>query len=120
MKHVLLCLVVALVFTSPLPAQNPPRTKLLIAFGSYRDRPKHPNIFFYEHDGSASGQMAGKVNTPRNVASAEGHPSLSQDGRFCAFTYELENNTGRIHFWDRKEQKLVEHPTLNNSPNAQM
>jgi Tol biopolymer transport system component len=96
------------------------RSKLLIAFASYRDRPKHPNIFFYEHDGVAKGQIVGKVGTARNIASAEGHPSLSSDGRFCAFTFELENSTGQIYFWDRKEQKLVEHATLNNSPNAQM
>src|SRR6516162_7376375 len=96
------------------------RSKLLIAFASYRDRPKHPNIFFYEHDGVAKGRIVGKVGTARNIASAEGHPSLSGDGRFCAFTFELENNTGQIYFWDRKEQKLVEHPTLNNSPSAQM
>jgi Tol biopolymer transport system component len=97
-----------------------PASKLLIAFASYRDRPKHPNIFFYEHDGIGQGKIVGKVGTPRNVASAEGHPSLSHDGRFCAFTFELENNTGQVYFWDRQEQKLVEHPTLNNSPNAQM
>src|SRR5262249_41189131 len=97
-----------------------PHRKLLIAFGSYRDRPKHPNIFFYEHDGVSKGEIVGKVGTPRNVASAEGHPSLSLDGRFCAFTFELENNTGRIYFWDRKEQKLVDHSVLNSSPNAQI
>jgi Tol biopolymer transport system component len=99
---------------------NSAAPKLLIAFGSYRDRPKHPNIFFYEHDGISRGEIVGKAGTPRNVDSAAGHPSLSVDGRFCAFTFELENNTGQIYFWDRKEQKLVEHPTLNNSPNAQM
>src|SRR5438105_2155900 len=102
------------------PAQKTPASKLLIAFGSYRDRPRHPNIFFYDHDGIGSGKIVGKVGTPRNIASAEGHPSLSQDGRYCAFTFELENNTGRIYFWDRKEGKLVEHPALNDSPNAQM
>src|SRR5260221_10098889 len=80
---------------------DPPR-KLLIAFGSYRDRPKHPNIYFYEHDGISKGKIVGNVGTPRNVASAEGHPSLSHDGRYCGFTFELENNTGRIYFWDRK------------------
>ena len=102
------------------PAQKATAPKLLIAFGSYRDRPKQPNIFFYEHDGVGNGKIVGKVGTQRNVASAEGHPSLSHDGRFCAFTFELENNTGRIYFWDRKEQKLVDHPALNSSPNAQM
>jgi Tol biopolymer transport system component len=101
------------------PAQDPPGSKLLIAFASYRERPKHPNIFFYEHDGLAGGKILGKVGTPTG-ATAEGHPSLSHDGRYCAFTFELENNTGQIYFWDRKEQQLVEHPALNNSPNAQM
>jgi Tol biopolymer transport system component len=105
---------------SSVPAPKAPAAKLLITFGSYRDRPKHPNIFFYEHDGISSGKIVGKVGTERNNATAEGHPSLSRDGRFCAFTFELENNTGRISFWDRKEQKLIEHPALNNSPNAQM
>jgi Tol biopolymer transport system component len=101
------------------PAPSPPGAKLLIAFASYRDRPKHPNIFFYEHDGIGSGKLLGKVGT-QTGATAEGHPSLSHDGRYCAFTFELENNTGQIYFWDRKEQQLVEHPAMNNSPNAQM
>src|SRR4051794_31815077 len=53
------------------PAQKAPASRLLIAFGSYRDRPKHPNIFFYEHDGIGSGKIVGKVGTERNNASAE-------------------------------------------------
>jgi Tol biopolymer transport system component len=105
---------------APATAQKPATTKLLIAFGSYRERPKHPNIFFYEHDGVSTGQLLGKIAGTPKGATAEGHPSLSQDGRYCAFTFELENNTGRINFWDRKEQKLVEHPVLNSSPNALM
>src|SRR5271168_4475283 len=107
-------------FAALLPAQEPVPTKLLIAFASYRERPKHPNIFFYEHDGIATGKIVGSIATSRGVASADSHASLSHDGRFCAFTYELENNTGRIHFWDVKEQKLIELPKINDSPNAQM
>ena len=103
-----------------LPAQEQPKTKLLIAFASYRERPKHPNIFFYEHDGVASGKIVGSVTTTRAMASADSHPSLTHDGRFCAYTFELENNTSRIYFWDRKEQKLVDLPNINASPNAQM
>src|SRR5262245_37661540 len=66
-----------------------PTTKLLIAFTSYRDRPKHPNILFYEHDGVAGGKVVGAVGTPRQAASADSRPSLSHDGRYCAFTFEL-------------------------------
>lgn len=108
-----------LCFALPVAAQKPADAKLLIALGSYRDRPKHPNIFFYEHDGIAGGKILGKPATPQG-ATAEGHPSLSHDGRYCAFTFEVENNTGRISFWDRKENKLIEHPDINNSPNALM
>src|SRR5262245_34256368 len=103
-----------------LQAQEPPAVKVLIAFSSYRERPKHPNIFFYEHDGVGKGKIIGSVTTTRAMASADSHPSLSHDGRFCAYTYELENNTSRINFWDMKENKLVELPNLNTSPNAQM
>src|SRR6516165_5573838 len=100
-----------------LAAQEPAPAKLLIAFSSYRDRPKHPLIYFYEHDGVANGKIVGSVGTPRS-ADAAGRPVLSQDGRYCVFTFEVENKTSKILCWDRKEQKLVELPTINDSPNA--
>src|SRR5205809_1969925 len=104
MQRTLPCLAVALLAAGGLlPAQEKPAVKLLLAFASYRERPKHPNIFFYEHDGKETGKLAGSVGTPRGVASADAHPVLSHDGRWCAFTFELENQTGRVHFWDRKE-----------------
>src|SRR5437762_3419620 len=93
-----------------------PGVKLLIAFSSYKDRPKHPNIFFYEHDGVAAGKIVGSVGTQRNIASADARPCLSHDGRYCAFTHEVENKTSRIYCWDLKEQKLVDLPALNDSP----
>src|SRR5262245_19608746 len=96
----LIVLLANLRFVVALRAQNPPRAMVLIAFASYRDRPKHPNIFFYEHDGIANGKILSKVGTPIG-ATAEGHPSVSHDGRYCAFTFEVENNTGQLYFWDR-------------------
>ena len=109
MKYLLLFVVLAIALSTlrqdPL---KPAPAKLLIAFASYSERPKHPNIFFYEHDGVATGKIIGSVGTPRAMASAEAHPSLSHDGRYCAFTFELENKTGRIQCWDLKEQKLVD------------
>jgi Tol biopolymer transport system component len=121
MKRTLLFVVAALLCVAALlPAQEPGPIKLLIAFSSYRERPKHPNIFFYEHDGVANGKIIGSVGTQRAMASADSHPTLSHDGRFCAFTFELENNTGRINFWDMNEKKLIELPAINTSPNAQM
>src|SRR5688500_3018817 len=99
---------------SPLPsllrAQEPSPGKLLIAFASYRDRPKHPQVFFYEHDGVSTGKLVGGTGTVKNAANAEAQPSLSHDGRFCAFTFEIENKTARVQCWDRKEQKFVDLP----------
>jgi Tol biopolymer transport system component len=117
MKRFVPCLVIVLAGIPARPAQKPAPTKLLIAFSSYRERAKHPNVFFYEHDGIASGKIVGSVGTSRS-ADASGQPSLSRDGRFCVFTFELENKTSRIYCWDRREQKLVELSAINDSPNA--
>jgi dipeptidyl aminopeptidase/acylaminoacyl peptidase len=121
MYRAILIVVAVVAVMGILPAQEPATgTKLLIAFGSYRERPKHPNIFLYEHDGIATGKILGSVNSPRGVASAEGHPSLTHDGRFCAFTFELENNTGKVYYWDVKGHKQVDIEPINSTPNAQM
>jgi Tol biopolymer transport system component len=98
-----------------------PAPKLLIAFASYRDRPKHPCIYFYEHDGVATGKIAGMVGgSPAKIADAYGHPTLTHDGKLCAYTHEVENQTGRIVFWDLKTQKVVDPAPVLASPNAQM
>lgn len=122
MKRLLPCLALVLFAGVPfVPGQQQPApAKLLIAFSSYRDRPKHPNIYFYEHDGVANGKIVGQVGTPRTIASADAQPSLSHDGQFCFFTHEVENKTSRIYCWDLKQQKLVDLANINNSPNAQM
>jgi Tol biopolymer transport system component len=78
----------------------------------------HPRVYFYEHDGVAQGKVLGSIE-PVNQRS-DYHPSLSHDGRFCAFASELENQTGRIQLWDLKEKKLLELPALNDTPHAQM
>src|SRR5262245_20967676 len=119
MRRLMLVLFVFLTVHSLLPAQET-KAKLLIAFASYRDRPKHPNIFFYEHDGVSSGKVIGSITTPRSVATAEAHPWLTADGKYCAFTFEEENKTGRIHFWDIGEKKLIDLPKINETPNAQL
>lgn len=115
MRYLLLAL-----FFLPLAASAQEPAKITIAFASYRDRPKHPNIFFYEHDGISNGKIVGTITTPRNVATAEAHPWLTQDGKYCAFTFEEENKTSRIHFWDMSEKKLLDLPKINDTPNAQL
>jgi Tol biopolymer transport system component len=108
----------ALAASQQLQPPKDPTVKLLIAFASFKERPLHPRIYFYEHDGIASGKIVGSID-PVNQRS-DYHPSLSHDGRFCAFASELENQTGRILFWDLKEKKLVDLPKLNDSPNGQL
>jgi Tol biopolymer transport system component len=93
-----------------------PDTKILIAFSSFRERKQHPKIYFYEHDGVATGKITGSIDTVDKRS--DYHASLSHDGRFCAFSSELENQTGRILFWDVKDKKLVDLLNINDSPNA--
>jgi Tol biopolymer transport system component len=114
MPRLLSCLLLFLL-TSSLLAQD---VKLLIAFSSFRDRRLHPRVYFYEHDGVGTGKIVGGID-PVNQRS-DYHPSLSHDGRYCAFASELENQTSRISFWDRKEKKLVVLAKINDSPNAQL
>src|SRR5262245_46667442 len=119
-RSALLCAILSGLLGTPR-ADEPPRTKLLIAFASYRDRPRHPCIYFYEHDGVASGKSAGMLGgTPRQTADAFARPTLSHDGLWCAYTHEVENNAGRILLWNLQDQKNVELPAVLNSPNAQM
>ena len=92
-------------------------TKLLIAYGSYKDRGKYPTITFYEHDGVANGKVIGTI--PAVNLRSDSHPTLSHDGRWCAFTSELENQTSRILLWDMQAKQLVELPIINDSPNSQ-
>lgn len=93
-------------------------TKLLLAFASYRDRPMHAKTFFYEHDGVSEGKIIGSIE-PVNLRQ-DTHPSLTADGKLCAFNLELENNAGRIGLWDMTTKKLIDLPNLNDSPNALM
>jgi Tol biopolymer transport system component len=106
--------------------QSPPppaKTRLFIAFASFRERPLHPRVYFYEHDGVADGKITGSIDAVNQRS--DYHPSLSHDGRWCAFASERENDVGRIQLWDVKERKLVtsavnDHPGLNDSPNGQL
>jgi Tol biopolymer transport system component len=111
----LLSLLLVLLLTTSAAAED---LKLLVAFSSFRERRNHPKVYFYEHDGVGKGQLVGSIDAVNQRS--DFRPSLSRDGRFCAFASELENQTGRISLWDRKEKKLVELPKLNDSPNAQL
>lgn len=96
------------------PAQQ--SSKVLIAYGSYKDRGKYPTVTFYEHDGVANGKVIGTI--PAVNLRSDSHPTLSHDGRWCAFTSELENQTSRTLLWDMQAKQLVEMPVINDSPNS--
>src|SRR5262245_14365229 len=109
MRHlpILLLVLAAVPFA---PAQQP-AGKILRAFASTRERraPPYPKIYFYEHDGVASGKLLGSVESVTggtNKTRADMHPSLSQDGRFCAFSAQFGVLDGaRIVMWDRTAHK---------------
>lgn len=97
------------------PAADPPK-KLLIAFSSYRDRPKHAQVYFYEHDGVSKGKIVGSIDTVANRQ--DYHPILSKNGKICVFASELENQTSKIFVYDMATKKLVTPPKLNDSTGA--
>jgi Tol biopolymer transport system component len=100
----------------------PAKTKLLLAFASTRERrdPPYPKIYFYEHDGVSHGKLLGAVESitkGTNNTRADMHPSLSHDGRFCAFSAQIGILDGaRIAIWDRKEGKLLDLAAIQESP----
>lgn len=106
-------------------AEQPGAAKLLIAFASTRERraPPYPMVYFYEHDGVASGKLLGSIPSitkGENSVRSDSHPSLSADGRYCAFAAQLGiQDGGRIEVWDRQEKKLLASPPgLNDLPSA--
>ena len=112
----IVCMSIAVGALSAQVKNEPSANRLLIAFASYKERGKQPKIHFYEHDGIDKGKLVGHIDTV-NLRS-DHHPSLSYDGRYCAFSSELENQVGKILFWDLKEKKLIDLPKLNDSPNS--
>lgn len=116
MYRFLLCLLVVAARPGCLTAQPAPDSftpKLLIAFSSVRERraPPYPRVFFYEHDGVANGRLVGSVESVTRgdqKTRSDMHPSLSRDGRYCAFSAQMGPTTGaRIEIWDRTEKKLL-------------
>lgn len=111
---ILLFAAASLSFVSAQPDAKP--VKLLIAFASTRERwdPPYPKVHFYEHDGGSKGKILESVDTiSKGVNSSRGdmHPSLSADGRYCAFASQFGvANGGQTEIWDRKEKKLLPLP----------
>jgi len=115
----LAALLAGLALDTPAAPPENESVKLLIAFSSFRERKLHPKVYFYEHDGVGDGKIVGSIDAVNQRS--DYHPSLSHDGRFCAFASELENQTGRIQLWDVRDKKLVElAAAVNDSPNGQM
>jgi Tol biopolymer transport system component len=112
----LLCLVMLAATVGRAAAQPAPEMgapKLLLAFASVRERraPPYPKIYFYEHDGVSQGKLLGSIDSITkgvNFTRSDMHPSLSRDGRYCAFSAQFGINDGaRIEIWDRVEKKLI-------------
>ena len=126
MRHLFLLLSGAAILfgfgaASPGPLRSSDRqetapARLLLAFASTRERwdPPYPKIYFYEHDGVSQGKMLESIDTISkgvNNSRADMHPSLSKNGRYCAFASQIGiANGGQTEIWDRKEKKLRELP----------
>lgn len=108
-----------------VPAQAVPDgqpTRLLIAFASTRERrdPPYPKIYFYEHDGVGQGKLLGSIDSitkGTNNTSSDMHPSLSRDGRYCAFSTQIGILDGaRIEIWDRAESRFLKPDGIQENP----
>jgi Tol biopolymer transport system component len=87
---------------------------LLIAFASYRARGDASDIYFYRHDGTGKGELVGPLPTESPRRRSDHRPSLSADGRFCAFAAQYrEAAPSSLRLWDRKEGKLLTLPASN-------
>jgi len=91
MKLSLLLLFILVAGREIAHAQELSGPKLLLAFSSVRERraPPYPKVYFYEHDGVGAGQLLGSIDSitnGTNFTRSDMHPSLSHDGRFCAFS----------------------------------
>ncbi len=111
-------------FAVAQPATESTSPKLLFAFSSHRERraPPYPKVYFYEHDGVSAGKLLGSIDSVTmsiSATRADMHPSLSRDGRFCAFSAQYGvTDGGRIEIWDRAEKKLLPFPAINDFPNV--
>jgi hypothetical protein len=101
----LACLCGSLLALALLPAESQPPPRLLIALSSFRDRPLHPRLYFYEHDGAANGKAAGALE-PVNLR-VETHPSLALGGRRVACASELENSPSEIRLFDVETKREI-------------
>ena len=102
----------------PLQAADSAPAKLLIAFTSLRERPLYTVVHFYEHDGSKTGKIVGKIATLDNRS--DHHPALSRDGKLCVFAAEVVGKVSSIQYWDIGAKKTIALPSLNKTPNTQM
>lgn len=118
LRALLIVPVLACGFASPdAEARAAEPIKLLVAFSSYKERPQSPQLYFYEHDGIGSGKLLGGI--PPVAKRSDHHPCFSGDGRLCAFASEAEGQPCTIQVFDRVDNKLLDLPTLNDSPNMQ-
>ncbi|HZZ77399.1 MAG TPA: hypothetical protein VFE62_02710 [Gemmataceae bacterium] len=113
--HIFLVGILPVLALAQHPVAEPPK-RLLVAFSSYRDRPKHAQIYFYEHDGVASGKIVGSIDTVANRQ--DYHPVLTKNAKLCVFASELENQTSKVFVYDMATKKLVTPAKLNTSTGA--
>ena len=111
-----LCAAAGLLRADGRPPVAPRR--LLIAYSSFRDRPLHPRLYFYEHDGVGSGAQAGAIEAaPLRV---ETRAALAEGGQLVACASEVENQPGDILLWHRGQRRVLESPPGLNSESPEI
>lgn len=96
------------------PSNSPVRLRL--AFTSNRDQYLYPRIVIYDHDGHAHGKVAQVLSSAEKRLDHQ--PSLSGDGRLCAFGWEAEAGVGQVRLWDLQQNQEVALGEVNADANT--
>ncbi len=105
---ILLLGAVAVARSASMGRAQPTHPRLRIAFSSFRDRPLHPRVYFYETNGQGGGKVTGGIEAV-NLRS-DTRPTLTADGTTCAFASEQENVHSETRLWDVAAAKEIPAP----------
>lgn len=99
-------------------AEESPRPTITIAFTSFRDDNRYPNIFRYVLSPAGEGKLLGKL--PPVTKRSDHHPSLGRDGKTGVIAGEVVGAVNQILLWDVPSNKTIPLPSLNITTKAQM
>lgn len=106
---------VSFVFVEDAQAQ-PTSSPFTIVFVSNREHYWYPHVYWYEHDGVASGKTVRSIDAKDKFLDHQ--PVLTADGKLCVFGREAEADVGKLQFWETTANKSTDSGNLFATPNT--